>query len=640
MEATELLRLLLQKSTEWNLPLAIGAADILKAFDHLQHEGIENALREQGAPVRLIAALLQELSFVDLDLSLGGCHLDDSLPYTRGGKQGGTETPRIFARVFDAALAPVLDSWAYAGYGFFLPEMNMTVTHVIWADNLYVVGSSKQMVADMLALASLALAPWNFTWKPSSLACLSNAAAGTLDNRSTLSFRGPEGRDLVCPVVPELIVLGICLDGAGNVECSVRHRLAAASQHWHARRVQLCCRLAPFQARVQRFYSTVVRTLLYGAGGWTPTVSVCRSLRAFELRCLRGMLGRQRRPDETYVEWAHRSNAVLRTLLHRWGQLSICQLFFKALHGWAGHICRLPPSLDLGSVLQWRNLAWWRALQVVGEADDPRNRTGWRHLRPGGHLAWEQSLATACGLDWYVQPVHRSGWASGLQSFVHGTLKRLEGNTAGRFSFAPFLKKASAMSTDIPSSTVQSLISSDLDLRPVRGLRQIDGHRLCCCVDSKLVASWINGEWEVGESASLIMVQVLQDSLATLQRKGQIEPWSLTAGFCRAVPREDNEEADALANAALDVGCTGAVWFRSPTTFTDVLLHSDGACRGNPGEPSCAAIVSVLSDGAWCRIVHATRLLGHGTNNTAELSGFALAIELLQSVLSRVYLVE
>ena len=89
------------------------------------------------------------------------------------------------------------------------------------------------------------------------------------------------------------------------------------------------------------------------------------------------------------------------------------------------------------------------------------------------------------------------------------------------------------------------------------------------------------------------------------------------------------------------LGCTGVVWFQCPPSFTDVVLHSDGACRGNPGgESSCAAIVSVRAAGVWRRVLHASRYLGNIANNLAELGGLELACELLQSLLSRVYVVE
>ena len=45
LECTELMRLLLQRTSEWRIPFAIGVGDIFKAFDNMDHDMIEQSLR-------------------------------------------------------------------------------------------------------------------------------------------------------------------------------------------------------------------------------------------------------------------------------------------------------------------------------------------------------------------------------------------------------------------------------------------------------------------------------------------------------------------------------------------------------------------------------------------------------------------
>ncbi|CAE8583211.1 unnamed protein product [Polarella glacialis] len=465
-----------------------------------------------------------------------------------------------------------------------------------------------------------------------------------MDGRSEMQVPSldPSTPVLTCPVVAGLLVLGVCLDRAGNSQCSVRHRLAAASQHWHARRAQLCCRSAPLRSRIERSYCTVVRTLLYGSGGWSPSASVCGLLRSFELRCLRAVLGRRRKPNESYVEWARRSNARLRACLHRWGQLSVCQLFSKSLHGWAGHVCRDPADLDLHHVVRWRTTAWWQALQIVGESDF-RNVMGWRHARPGNHTRWESPLFSIFGSDWMATTSSRTLWAATVETFVHFTLGAMEGLHPGKFSFAPFLRRPStAQRSLVPFAAIPVLMFSEihfsntaLDARRAPACR-----RVVFCLDSEVVVHWINGEWRVSEPGCTTLVSQVQDHLAMLQLQGVIMPWSLCGAFLRAIPREANVEADALANAALDLGLGSVSWFSVPSDFADIVLHSDGASRGNPGPAACAAIISAWADGQWCRAASGSRVLEPTTNTVAELEGSALAFEMLASLLSRIFIVE
>jgi len=58
------------------------------------------------------------------------------------------------------------------------------------------------------------------------------------------------------------------------------------------------------------------------------------------------------------------------------------------------------------------------------------------------------------------------------------------------------------------------------------------------------------------------------------------------------------------------------------------VAWTDGACSGNPG-PAGSGVRLVLPDG---RAAEATRSLGHGTNNIAELVALEMVVELLDEV--------
>jgi probable phosphoglycerate mutase len=60
-------------------------------------------------------------------------------------------------------------------------------------------------------------------------------------------------------------------------------------------------------------------------------------------------------------------------------------------------------------------------------------------------------------------------------------------------------------------------------------------------------------------------------------------------------------------------------------TISEIIVHADGASRGNPG-PSAAAVVAYDKDGT--ELTSRVRLLGRATNNVAEYSACLLALEL------------
>lgn len=88
------------------------------------------------------------------------------------------------------------------------------------------------------------------------------------------------------------------------------------------------------------------------------------------------------------------------------------------------------------------------------------------------------------------------------------------------------------------------------------------------------------------------------------------------SGFGKAGTRTQSQAAAAAVDAR------GRIASLSAET---VIAYTDGACRGNPG-PAGSGVVVTLPDG---RRAEASRALGRATNNIAELTAIALALDLL-----------
>jgi len=110
MEISELCRMVMQKSTRWGISLYIMRLDIHRAFDALRHSVIHDALIACECPSRLQFALLRDLSHCDISLNFQGTTWE-GIPYNKGGKQGGSDTPEILKRVLDVALRRAKVRW-------------------------------------------------------------------------------------------------------------------------------------------------------------------------------------------------------------------------------------------------------------------------------------------------------------------------------------------------------------------------------------------------------------------------------------------------------------------------------------------------------------------------------------------------
>ena len=87
-----------------------------------------------------------------------------------------------------------------------------------------------------------------------------------------------------------------------------------------------------------------------------------------------------------------RSAAIIRGWIRRSGQTSLATMILGAVHGWAGHLARLPLDSPISRILKFRNLEWWREAQLVLGKNDHLNRLNWRHSRPGQFARWEACL--------------------------------------------------------------------------------------------------------------------------------------------------------------------------------------------------------------------------------------------------------
>ena len=82
---------MLQRFSEWGLPLYIGRGDVSKAFDEFEHPLLDAGLARRQAPLALRAAILRELAGIALEIHLQGV-VTDPVPLGKGGKQGGPES--------------------------------------------------------------------------------------------------------------------------------------------------------------------------------------------------------------------------------------------------------------------------------------------------------------------------------------------------------------------------------------------------------------------------------------------------------------------------------------------------------------------------------------------------------------------
>ena len=200
----------------------------------------------------------------------------------------------------------------------------------------------------------------------------------------------------------------------------------AGMHHYHARSYQLAWRGVPKRACLDRHYQTVGSTTLWGSGGWTFSKCLVALLESQELSFLRRILQVPCLPGEGFVEYVKRSARVCRQVLVKYRLQGIVATALTRLHGWAGHLARLPPSSPVVRVLRFRSLTWWREQLERG------NRKDSRHHRLGRFARWEAPLELF-GPEWFTLAQDRSAWRLSRSRVVLGELLRLGAHKAFGF---------------------------------------------------------------------------------------------------------------------------------------------------------------------------------------------------------------
>ena len=207
---TGLVRQLLYLASSWGLPLLVACQDVQTAFDTMRHSDIASTLCNRGVKAYLVAGMMRELTGLHAFMSLPAAGVTRPFDYSKGGKQGGVETPDQWNAVMDNMLEPLVVSWSMRKMGFCLqPDGKDAIyfSHAVWADNIVLFAASLSMMQTMVHELTLSVTSRGFDWKASSLEVLPSGSLAELTPISLLDVEG--GRPY--KLVSKLHLGGTCL---------------------------------------------------------------------------------------------------------------------------------------------------------------------------------------------------------------------------------------------------------------------------------------------------------------------------------------------------------------------------------------------------------------------------------------------
>ena len=544
-------------------------ADVQSAFDACHQFHAATSFLAAEAPWDVIKAMAQESSDMRLKPSfdqIDSAEMDevafDKLP------QGGTESPKSFWQTVAMTIAEIIPIWRAQGAG--IQVNNFLLTHIIWADNVFLFAKEYGMLRLMSVQLTDALALKGLYWKASSLAWMCIDAHFVAPNFQ-LQMQQGDGEVKRCESIE---TLGALLTSDGSSVSAVRHRLHKANAcFWSHRYYFESHNVTPAQ-KVNKFEQKVVPVALFGATSWTILRSTFSSPHRFEKICIRHMFYHRRHDAEEWPAYITRWTRSAWAIYKKFSGVSILVHFFNRLYKFGKRFSDFksesPAYFLLYNVIEWRNVQWWEQVQNLSTLSSKTLwRGAWRHGTKGRRpVQWESVFVYVYGSDW-LQFWRASQWPvgvapGGLNQKLYFALECLRFGGFGQFKTFFSAHDAGQIEKSLRNQSGRdATVESDGFVCSKRRKR---AHNVSFPLEIVTAATNFPCCKLFGDNDSLVQQLNLKAqtpvhsariydahiSVAWLWKQGHLRLQTPEANWFQHIPRSFNERSDSLANKAMD----------------------------------------------------------------------------------------
>ena len=412
-DSIHVLRMVVEKSTEWGLPLWMAALDVEKAFDRVHHADLFRTLLAREVSARIVLTLRNFYAGLHARVQLWLGAESRDFPLQRGVRQGDPLSTLLFNLVIRDVLEEVEAVWSRRGYGTDVAreEGQKRLTHVAFADDVTLIARSWLSLQRMIMTLRDALQRRGLTLHPSKCQVQTNDPGW--NRRGSI----PVGHGFAVEVLPEgkgLVVLGTVLALRDATQQEVPNRIAAGWRAFWSMKTLLLKKEASLKQRIRLFDATVSSCVLWCCQSWAIRSEESRLLSSARRAMLRRMLGARRAPEEDYVEWIQRSTHKAERIAEQVGARIWEKAHWSSKWAWAGHVVRRPAEAWVYRTTCWRD-SRWQALVA---------QSSLRPLRPARRrwTRWEDMVVQFCkktGLGEWTELAHdRASWAAQTAAFA------------------------------------------------------------------------------------------------------------------------------------------------------------------------------------------------------------------------------
>ena len=331
-DALYVIEVLSSRCREFQMPLWMASLDLSKAFDRVNINAVLNTLREQGVEegyVELIA-LLYSNQTGQIQSS------DESFSILRGVRQGDVLSTILFNAVIESCEK-------LQNHGWFIDTRGESLTNLRFADDIMLIGKSKEEVKEMIEILAHELHDVGLDLNMTKCKILTTDPHHYRANLTHIIWILNRPMHILGPhEFHTYLGKYLSLASRTRTDIELRHRFTAAWNQFHKHSHVLLNHNISLKKRLRLFDSTVSPCILYGLSVLPLTITALEKLARVQRRMIRKICGWDRKEDEPWSETMTRMNEKLRRVfklfrMQFWDEAALVRQW-----RWAGRIIKYP----------------------------------------------------------------------------------------------------------------------------------------------------------------------------------------------------------------------------------------------------------------------------------------------------------
>lgn len=365
------IRTLIEKTTEYNVPLHLAFIDFHKAFDSIETWAFIQAMDDARIDSRYTNLLKNIYENATFHVKINEDLKTDKVKVNRGVRQGDTISPKLFTLALENIFKSL--QWETKGINIDGSYLN----HLRFADDIVLISNNRHELSDMVKQLNDASKKVGLKMNISKTKIISN-------NEEHILIDGIELEN-----VEEYIYLGHTIKiGKENQSAEIRRRIRLTWAAFGKMKHILRNGTIPINLKRKVFDTCIMPVATYGLETMAMTKKTANRLRIMQRAMERAMLGISLRDRKRNEEIRERTKVV--DIIER-----IAELKWQ----WVGHVARQDQT-------KWSNrLTHWRPRETKRSTGRPQTR-------------WLDDIKKQAGNRWFQMAQDRTAWKNMKEAYV------------------------------------------------------------------------------------------------------------------------------------------------------------------------------------------------------------------------------